>query len=266
MINASSNLFVRNRWKVPSWSDIELPSLGFNNYEGMQAQRILNFLSGIKQNNNREWFAANKSEYQAVKSDFEDGISKAIARIAEFDPSVKHLTTKDTTYRFYRDTRFSSDKSPYKTHLGAYIAAHGKKALHGGYYIHLEPGHCLVSCGNYWLPTNILTSCRNEIVANIDQWRSIVEDNRFIKFFGRPGENTWDDAKGFGLENLKTAPSGFPRDYEFIQYLRMKDYCCWHGVSDSFFEGDGWLDGIVDILKVGKPMMDFINSVIDDYE
>lgn len=100
MINASSNRFVRNRWKVPSWSDIELPSLGFNNYEGMQAQRILNFLSGIKQNNNREWFAANKSEYQAVKSDFEDGISKAIARIAEFDPSVKHLTTKDTTYRF----------------------------------------------------------------------------------------------------------------------------------------------------------------------
>ena len=232
----------------------------------MQAKRILKFLSDIRKNNNREWFNAHKGEYQAVRADFEAGINKAIARIAEFDPTIKHLTAKDATYRFYRDTRFSLDKSPYKTFLGAYIAAHGKKALHGGYYIHIEPGHCLVSCGNYWLPTNILTSCRNEIMANIDRWREIVEADRFVCLFGRPGESVWNDEKGFGIERLKTAPSGFPRDYEYIQYIRMKDYCCWHGVPDTFYEGDGWLDDIVDILKVGKPMMDFINAVIDDYE
>ena len=232
----------------------------------MQAKRILDFLCGIKENNNREWFTAHKDEYKAVREDFENGVNGAILRIAEFDPSIKHLTAKDATYRFYRDTRFSSDKSPYKTHLGAYIAAHGKKAFHGGYYIHLEPGHCLVSCGIYWLPTNILTSCRNEIMANIDQWRGIVESEAFVDMFGRPGENGWDDLKGFGIEHLKTAPSGFPRDYEFIQYLRMKDFCCWRAVADSFFEGDKWLDEMCGILKTGKPMMDFINSVIDDYE
>ncbi len=232
----------------------------------MQAKRILSFLDGIKKQNSREWFIEHKEEYNAVRADFEEGISAAILRISEFDSSVKHLTVKDTTYRFYRDTRFSTDKSPYKTHLGAYIAAHGKKAFHGGYYIHLEPGHCLVSCGNYWLPTNILTSCRNEIMANIDQWRKIVESMTFVETFGHPGENNWDSPKGFGLESLKTAPSGFPRDYEFIQYIRMKDYCCWKAVPDSFFEGDKWLDDMSEILKIGKPMMDFINSVIDDYE
>lgn len=232
----------------------------------MQAKRILSFLDGIKKQNSREWFTEHKEEYNAVRADFEEGISAAILRISEFDSSVKHLTVKDTTYRFYRDTRFSMDKSPYKTHLGAYIAAHGKKAFHGGYYIHLEPGHCLVSCGNYWLPTNILTSCRNEIMANIDQWRKIVESKTFVETFGHPGENNWDSPKGFGLESLKTAPSGFPRDYEFIQYIRMKDYCCWKAVPDSFFEGDKWLDDMSEILKIGKPMMDFINSVIDDYE
>lgn len=232
----------------------------------MQAKRILSFLDGIKKQNSREWFTEHKEEYNAVRADFEEGISAAILRISEFDSSVKHLTVKDTTYRFYRDTRFSTDKSPYKTHLGAYIAAHGKKAFHGGYYIHLEPGHCLVSCGNYWLPTNILTSCRNEIMANIDQWRKIVESKTFVETFGHPGENNWDSTKGFGLESLKTAPSGFPRDYEFIQYIRMKDYCCWKAVPDSFFEGDKWLDDMSEILKIGKPMMDFINSVIDDYE
>lgn len=232
----------------------------------MQAKRILSFLDGIKKQNSREWFTEHKEEYNAVRADFEEGISAAILRISEFDSSVKHLTVKDTTYRFYRDTRFSTDKSPYKTHLGAYIAAHGKKAFHGGYYIHLEPGHCLVSCGNYWLPTNILTSCRNEIMANIDQWRKIVESKTFVETFGHPGENNWDSPKGFGLESLKTTPSGFPRDYEFIQYIRMKDYCCWKAVPDSFFEGDKWLDDMSEILKIGKPMMDFINSVIDDYE
>ena len=232
----------------------------------MQAKRILSFLDGIKKQNSREWFTEHKEEYNAVRADFEEGISAAILRISEFDSSVKHLTVKDTTYRFYRDTRFSTDKSPYKTHLGAYIAAHGKKAFHGGYYIHLEPGHCLVSCGNYWLPTNILTSCRNEIMANIDQWRKIVESMTFVETFGHPGENNWDSPKGFGLESLKTSPSGFPRDYEFIQYIRMKDYCCWKAVPDSFFEGDKWLDDMSEILKIGKPMMDFINSVIDDYE
>lgn len=232
----------------------------------MQAKRILSFLDGIKKQNSREWFTEHKEEYNAVRADFEEGISAAILRISEFDSSVKHLTVKDTTYRFYRDTRFSTDKSPYKTHLGAYIAAHGKKAFHGGYYIHLEPGHCLVSCGNYWLPTNILTSCRNEIMANIDQWRKIVESKTFVETFGHSGGNNWDSPKGFGLESLKTAPSGFPRDYEFIQYIRMKDYCCWKAVPDSFFEGDKWLDDMSEILKIGKPMMDFINSVIDDYE
>lgn len=148
----------------------------------MDIKRILKFLKDLSANNNRPWFNEHKDEYTAVRADFEDGVAKAIARIATFDPSVAHITVKDSTYRFYRDTRFSADKSPYKRHLGAYIAAHGKKALHGGYYIHIEPGHCLVSCGNYWLPTNILTSCRNEIMGNIDEWLKCVENDTFLSF------------------------------------------------------------------------------------
>lgn len=232
----------------------------------MDTKRIIKFLKDVGRNNNRPWFQEHKGEYEVVRADFEKGISAAIARIAEFDPSIKHITAKDATYRFYRDTRFSKDKSPYKTHLGAYIAAHGKKALHGGYYIHIEPGHSLLAIGNYWLPTNILTSCRNEIMANTEQWLGAVENERFTALFGRAGEGTWDSARGFGLESLKTCPSGFPRDYEHIEYLRMKDFCCWHAVPDDFFNGDGWLDEMVEIFKEGKPMMDFINSVIDDYE
>ena len=221
----------------------------------MQAKRILDLLRELQKSNNRPWFQAHRAEYDALRADFETDARKAIERLSTVDPSVAHLTVKDVTYRFYRDTRFSPDKSPYKNHFGAYIAAHGKKALHGGYYFHLEPGHCMIACGNYWLPTDVLTACRNKIMMQIDEFRSTVESPAFRKYYD-----------GFGNDKLKTAPKGFPKDFPYLEYLKAKDYCCWHYVPDDFFEGDKWLDTFADACCAAKPMMDFVNDVIDDYE
>ena len=227
---------------------------------------MLDFLKEVTMNNNRPWFMEHKSEYEAVKAEWERGVAQALERIGSFDASVLSQQVKDCTYRFYRDTRFSEDKSPYKNHLGAYVNAHGKKALRGGYYIHIEPGHCLVAVGNYWLPTNILTSCRNELMANEEEWLRCVESKAFKKYFDAPEDASWDSPQGFGMTKLKTCPSGFPRDYEHLRYLRLKDYCAWHHVSDDFFEGDDWLNEMERIFLAAKPMMDFVNAVIDDYE
>ena len=227
---------------------------------------MLDFLKEVTMNNNRPWFMEHKSEYEAVKAEWERGVAQALERIGSFDPSVLSQQVKDCTYRFYRDRRFSEDKSPYKNHLGAYINAHGKKALRGGYYIHMEPGHCLLAVGNYWLPTNILTSCRNELMANEEEWLRCVESKAFKKYFDAPEDASWDSPQGFGMAKLKTCPSGFPRDYEHLRYLRLKDYCAWHHVSDDFFEGDDWLNEMERIFLAAKPMMDFVNAVIDDYE
>lgn len=237
----------------------------------MDAKLICNFLSEVAENNNREWFAAHKATYLKAKESFEQGVAEALARLSEFDSEIAHLEAKDCCYRFYRDIRFSTDKSPYKRHFGAYISAHGRKALRGGYYIHVQPGHCLLAFGCWWLPTNILTSCRNEIMANIDQWREAVENGQFVKAFGYPNAGEWTDEslsnKGFGGQQpLKTAPKGFPRDYEYLQYLKMKDYCCWRRLPDSDFEGDKWIGELIKYAKIAKPQMDFINSVVDDYE
>lgn len=227
---------------------------------------MLDFLKEVTMNNNRPWFMEHKNEYEAVKAEWERGVAQALERIGSFDPSVLSQQVKDCTYRFYRDTRFSEDKSPYKNHLGAYVNAHGKKALRGGYYIHIEPGHCLLAVGNYWLPTNILTSCRNELMANEEEWLRCVESKAFKKYFDAPEDASWDSPQGFGMAKLKTCPSGFPRDYEHLRYLRLKDYCAWHHVSDDFFEGDDWLNEMERIFLAAKPMMDFVNAVIDDYE
>jgi len=240
----------------------------------MNSKMILKFLREVMKNNNRPWFQEHKAEYEAARQEFEQGIAAAIGRIMTFDEEIKHVTVKDTTYRFYRDTRFSPDKSPYKNHFGAYINAHGKKALRGGYYIHLEPGNCLMAVGNYWLPTNVLTACRNEIMGNTEQWLKCVGNADFKRYFlsdahaENPflGEHSGNGSSGFGLERLKTCPSGFPKDWEHVEWLRLKDYCAWRGVEERFFEGDHWLDEMERVFRAAKPMMDFVNAVIDDYE
>ena len=240
----------------------------------MDSKLILAFLRDVMRNNNREWFQSHRAAYDEARAEFEQGIAKAIGRIADFDQEIAHVSVKDATYRFYRDTRFSPDKSPYKNHFGAYINAHGKKALRGGYYIHLEPDNCLLAVGNYWLPTNVLTACRNEMMTNTEQWLRCVERPDFKKYFlsDPAAENPfWGDAQGngssgFGLERLKTCPAGFPKDWKYVEWLRLKDYCAWRGVQEDFFIGDGWLDEMAKVFKAAKPMMDFVNAVIDDYE
>lgn len=236
----------------------------------MDAQRIFRFLADVAQNNNRQWFHDHKKEYDYCRADFEKDIDKAIGVLAAIDGEIAHLSSKDCCYRFYRDVRFSQDKSPYKRHFGAYICAHGRKSLRGGYYIHLQPGNSFIAVGSYWLPTNILTSCRNEIMANTDAWIRAVESGEFIRYFGYLGGGVMTDEqmsdKGFGMAMLKTAPKGFPRDYEFIDYLKMKDYVCWRRVPDELFEAPDWPKLLLKYFRAAKPMMDMINAVIDDYE
>lgn len=236
----------------------------------MDINREINFLKAVAANNNRPWFQEHKDEFTACKDDFQQTVAEVIAKFSKFDCEIANQQAKDCCYRFYRDVRFSADKSPYKRHFGAYICAHGNKSLRGGYYLHIQPDHCLFAVGCYWLPTNILASTRNEIMARIDEWRKDVENRKFVNTFGKPNEGYWYDddisPKGFGLSALKTSPKGFPKDYEYLDYLKMKDYCCWVRLPEDFFASDDFISKLANIAKTAKPMMDFINSVVDDYE
>ncbi len=240
----------------------------------MNTKIIMSFLQDIAENNNREWFKANKSRYDEARKELSDITETLIKRIGMFDSEIQHLSPKDCMFGFYRDTRFSPDKSPYKKNFGTYMCRRGKKSMQGGYYVHFQPGSCFLAVGTYYLPTNILTACRNEIMANITDWRKIVEAPKFVNYFGRVAENAAEkfieysemSAKGFGITYLKKCPKDFPKDYEFIDYLRMKEYCCWKRVPDEFYEQDDWLDKAMDLFRTGKPAMDFMNAVIADYE
>lgn len=218
-----------------------------------QAKIVLDFLKEVAANNNREWFNTNRDKYEDARRNFEAMAQTMIFNIAKFDSQVGNIPVKDCLYRFYRDTRFSLDKSPYKTHMGAYINVMGKKSPHGGYYIHLEPGNCLIAGGAYCLPSPILKAVREDIVLRIDRFREIVESPDFSRLYT------------IGEEHLKTLPKGFDRNFPYPQYLRPKDYSCFHSVDDSFFMADDWADKAAHCFEIMKPFLDFINYTIDDY-
>ena len=205
----------------------------------MDVSVIFQFLKNLATNNNREWFQEHKDEYLKAQKEFEELLTAIIARISLFDESIVGIQAKDCTYRIYRDTRFSSDKTPYKIHLGGYINARGKKSEHCGYYVQ----------------SKVLKAVRQSIYDNIDEYREIVEDPAFKQYFPVIGEN-----------HLKTAPKGFPKDFEYIDYLKCKDYTCAYMVPDAFFLAPDLLDKVEDVFKQLKRFADFTNFTIDDFE
>lgn len=214
---------------------------------------ILEFLKDIAVHNNREWFSENKDRYEHVRDLFENMVQQVISRISLFDDSVRHLQVKDCTYRFYRDTRFSADKSPYKLHLGAYINAYGKKSFHSGYYFHLQPGACMLAGGSWCLPTSVLNAVRRAVIDNLDEFRLLVEAPDFKNLFPVIGES-----------RLKTIPKGFPKDFPFPEFIRPKDYSVCHYVADDFFRQQDWLNQTTEVFRLLKPYHDFINFTIDE--
>ena len=151
---------------------------------------------------------------------------------------IPRLSPHDCTYRIYRDVRFSNDKRPYKLHMGAYINSHGKKSMHGGYYIHFQPGNCFAAGGCYCLDNKTLKAIRESIVDNLDEFRNIVEKNEFKSLFPVIGE-----------ERLKNAPKGFPKDFQYLSYLQPKDYSVSTPVDDDLLLSKGWEEKVVEIFS-----------------
>lgn len=215
---------------------------------------ILNFLADIAQNNNRPWFQTNKARYDKCKNDFELLVAQLLLKLGEQDASIRHLQPKDCTYRFYRDLRFSLDKSPYKRHFGGYICALGKKSLHGGYYLHLQPGQCMLAAGCWELPTKILNVVRQTIVDNEEQFSRIVLRKEFSEFF-----------PVITASPLKVLPHGMPKDFNHPEWLKCRNYCVCNNLDDDFFSKEGWMDEVVRRFRLAQPFMDFINDTVDDY-
>src|SRR5215207_1645657 len=139
----------------------------------MLAKETIDFLKKLEKNNNRDWFNENKGLFQRANDNVIALTGELIGCISKFDPAVASIDPKTCVFRIYRDVRFSKDKSPYKTNLGAFIAPGGKKAMLPGYYFHLQPGMFFAAAGKHMPDAAELLKIRKAIVANTSEFLKI---------------------------------------------------------------------------------------------
>lgn len=150
----------------------------------MLSSNIITFLKDLNKNNNREWFKTNKKRYETdVKKPFEHFVEELMNDVQKFDPTID-MPFKKAIFRIYRDTRFSKDKTPYKTHISAAFAAKGKTAPNDpGYYFHLEAGRLMLGGGAYFVDKEGLLALRQHIQNDIPAFKKIIENKKFIQHY-----------------------------------------------------------------------------------
>lgn len=219
-------------------------------------KKTLKFLTSLAKHNNREWFNEHKEEYLKIKQEIEHLTQNLINEVAKFDPEAAYLTPSDCTYRIYRDTRFSTDKTPYKTHIGIFINPPlGKKSNRMGYYLHIEPKKSLVAVGTVCLPSKTVTAIRKSIFENVEEYLEIITEEKFHEVFPEVGEN-----------RIKTAPKGFSKDWIHIDLVRPRDFCASHYLSDEEVCDSNLVEKVGEFFRVAKPFNDFVNFAIDEEE
>ncbi|WP_291911789.1 DUF2461 domain-containing protein [Chitinophaga sp. CB10] len=219
----------------------------------MLQSSTLKFLRTLKQHNTKPWFDDHRQEYEAAKEDFETLVQQVIDGLQKQDPTLAGLQVKDCVFRIYKDVRFSKDKTPYKTNMGAAFQQGGKKSPLAGYYFHLEPGGNSFAGGGLWMPpAPVLKKVRQEIDYNFEEFESIISNKEFIKHFGK--------IEG---ESLKTAPQGYQPDNPAIAYLRLKSLVVTRTLPDDAVVQPALVRDILKTFSLMQPLLQFINRAMD---
>jgi uncharacterized protein (TIGR02453 family) len=216
----------------------------------------LQFLKGLKKNNNKPWFEANRKKYEAAKSDFEQFIQTAIDKHAKKDSTLTAIKAKECLFRINRDVRFAKDKSPYKTNFGASINAGGKKSNLAGYYFHCEPGEAFVG-GGIWMPQPPdLKKVRQEVDYCFAEFGKLLSAKKFKTVYGNlyAGE----DAK------LVKVPAGFEKDNPAAEYLKLKSFIAMKPLSEKDLTSPALLKQTLDAFEALQPLLLFINRTLGD--
>jgi uncharacterized protein (TIGR02453 family) len=217
-------------------------------------KEVFDFLRDLEAHNQKPWFQENKDRYEAAKSRFEAFVGELIQGLAPFDPEIASVEVKETTYRIYRDVRFSPDKSPYKNHMGAYLVKGGKKSLRGGYYVHVQPGEAFLA-GGIWCPDPaLLKVLRREVHDRMDEFVSIVQNPRFTDYFALDASN-----------KLKKVPAPFASDTPNADWLKYKSYAVTSPVSEAFFDRSDVVEQCVERFQRLIPLNRFLNEAVDEF-
>lgn len=213
--------------------------------------QVIPFLSALANNNNKVWFDANKQWYQQARSQMIQIATGMIEGLAAIDPAIGSPDPKKCLFRQNRDIRFSTNKNPYKTNMGAYFAPGGKNLPFAGYYIHIEPGASFFGGGLYHPEKEQLQKVRKEIYFNAEEFSKILNEPLFAKTFGSMMD-----------EKLKRPPQGFPADFRHIELLKYTSFA----VGCSFASEDHSPAEIIrqgiQVFTIMTPLVKYLNHAL----
>ncbi|MEQ8909792.1 MAG: DUF2461 domain-containing protein [Vicingaceae bacterium] len=202
-----------------------------------------NFLKNLKKNNNREWFNENKKAYQTSHEEMIELGEELLKGLQGFD-EIETLSGKKSLFRIYRDVRFSKNKAPYKTNRSGSFRRAGADRR-GGYYFSIEPGNSLIGGGFYGPSSEDLKHLRNQIDADAEPLRTVLNQKQFKSYYG--------NLQG---ETLKTAPRGFEVDNPNIDLLRFKNFYVIHQFSDQEVMADDFPKKVLEGFKIIQPFFE----------
>ncbi len=207
------------------------------------------FLCALAEHNERAWFKARKDVYEdELKGPLECLIADAARRMDAADlPLTGH--PKRSRFRIYRDTRFSDDKRPYKTNLGAVFDRSGAKKKPGVVYVHVEPGQCFLAAGFYQPEVKYLRPVRSAIVNDPD---------RFERMLATMAER--DLPVGPGRDTLTGMPRGFAdyRDTPTADYLRWKNYLVRRDLPDDALQSPDFTEAVAAVARASQPLLRYV--------
>ena len=222
----------------------------------MNTQIIMDYLTALSQNNNREWYHANKDSYQKANAAFEEFLQALIQEIGAFDSSILFNNPKDLTFKLVRDTRFSHDKSPYNPAFRAHISSKGKLPVPVGYYLQIKPGGQSFLGGGLFADMfkEATAMVRDSIVQNGGEWERILLEPEFEKYFTVQGTA------------LKKVPAGYDKDHPQAEYLKYKSWYLEYPVSDEEVADEGFARRAAEVFEVMKPFNDYLNQALDGFQ
>lgn len=222
----------------------------------MLQKESLEFLKALDQNNNREWFAENKPWYEKSKKDVEKLIAEMIPAIAAFEPQAANLEPKKCLFRIYKDTRFSLDKTPYKTNFGVMLSPRSKEKS-AGFYMHISPGECFLSCGYYMLRPDQLKAIRRGIYENFDALQAILNNKQFKATIG----DFYRDE-----DVLQRVPNGFDKNHPAAEYLKLKHFYVCKFFTEKELFSDQFVEYAAGVYKIMQPLSEFLNELLEDID
>ncbi|KAI1141773.1 hypothetical protein F5Y05DRAFT_272995 [Hypoxylon sp. FL0543] len=237
-------------------------------YEDTRIHRnTLLFLKDLRANNERAWLKENDGEYRRSLKDWESFVETLTEKIIEVDDTIPELPLKDVIFRIYRDIRFSKDPTPYKPHYSAAWSRTGRKGPYACYYVHAEPGRCMVG-GGLWHPDNdALARLRASIDERPHRIRRVLMNPTFRKtFLPHARANEKSVLSAFAAANqenaLKTKPKGFNPEHRDIELLKLRNYTIGKKLDDKDLLAEDAQDRIMSVISAMVEFVTFINSVV----